>query len=161
MSVIVRKATALDIPFLQAELNKTNWERVDLNRSLVWIAEYNGQPFMFAALRLIWQLEPILKFRSKGIPKNAQRRGMYLLYKAVEGHIFDPEQNKTGIFFMFAHTTIKKVWEWAKVMGWHRCYKGGWQMIRWYGSENYKNPKEKEVPQRLREVVQEAEQGQE
>jgi hypothetical protein len=122
----VRRADSLDIPFLQAELAKAKkWEQVDLKRSLVWIAEYEGTPFMFLALRIVWQIEPILKFRTKGIPKAAQKRGMYLLYRETEKFLSDPEQNKTGIYWTFMHTTFKKVATWAERMGWLRCYKGG------------------------------------
>lgn len=135
--VTVRRADALDIPFLQEANRKTNWEHVDLRRSLVWVAEYDGTPFMYAALRLIWQIEPIQKFRTKGIPKSAQRRGMYLLYKAIEDHLFT-EKNQTGIAFVFAHTFSKRVYRWAKAMGWHRCYKGGFMAVKWFGSEKHR-----------------------
>lgn len=136
--VTVRKADSLDIPFLQNELKSTDWEQIDLNKSLVWVAEYEGKPFMFGALRLVYQLEPILKFRSHDIPKSAQKLGMYKLYKTIENYMFDPEQNKTGIYWMFAHMLEEKVYKWAKWAGWHRCYDKGYFAVRWSGSEKYK-----------------------
>lgn len=130
--VITRKADSLDIPFLQRKLASTDWEQVDLKRSLVWVSEYKGRPFGFIALRLVWQVEPLMIFEEEGIPTSALGRGARLLHKEVEKYLSDPEQNKSGIYWYFLYTDFDHVIKWANRLGWKRCYAKGQMFCKWF-----------------------------
>jgi hypothetical protein len=121
--ITVRKADTFDIPILQQELAKTDWEQVDLKRSLVWIAEYNEVPFAFIALRLVWQIEPMFVFKRDGIPSHALKKGVYMMYREAEKFLSDREQNTTGIHWSFMHTLKESVGHWARKMGWVPVYR--------------------------------------
>jgi hypothetical protein len=132
MSLVIRKADSLDIPFLQIEQAKTNWEQVDLKKSLVWVAEYDEKAFAFLALRLVWQFEPLMIFRKEGIPEHIQKKGCLLLYRAAAKFLFDPTQNTTGIYWAFLHTEYQRVEKWMKKLNWHRCYAKGKMFATWF-----------------------------
>lgn len=132
MSLVIRRADTLDLPFLQIEQQKTNWEQVDLKKSLVWVAEWEEQVFAFIALRLVWQFEPLMVFRREGIPKHIQKKGCTLLYRAATKFLYDPMQNTTGIHWAFLHTNFTHVEKWMKKLNWHRCYAKGKMFAAWF-----------------------------
>lgn len=98
--MIARAARPDEIKFLQAQIDNSTNEKVDLKQMLVWVAEEKGEPVGLLSARLIWQAEPMHIF--KEMPRNAKRRAAYLLTQEMESFIGDRARNKTGIYSYFA-----------------------------------------------------------
>jgi len=103
-SVTVRPATPEDLHELHYRLHEQRgyFEQQDLRRSIVFVAEYEGQIVGFAAARMIWQVEPILltpEFQKE--PGHARRKATYLLIREIDRWIGDRARNLSGLHSYF------------------------------------------------------------
>ena len=105
----VRPAREDEIPRLTEFLKLSGHERVDLSRSVVFVAEEDGEIQGFLPARLVWQLEPLVV-----LPKNKskRRRVAFQLPRAMENWLSNRLLNKTGIYSYFFVTRSQA---WAKL----------------------------------------------
>lgn len=128
--VEVRQAYAEEIPFLRAQLKKTDGEQIDLDQARIWVAVHEGKIVGMLPARMMWQLEPLLIFPEYENPITRSRAGL-LLYRAAEKWLGDRSQNRTGIHWFFAITRSKAVKGWAQRLGWFRQYRGAATYIKY------------------------------
>src|SRR6266568_2582868 len=100
MRVTIRPASSCDLPRLQAMLyeQRAFYEQQDLSKAIVYVAEYGGEIVGLCAVRLIFQVEPLLlapEFQ-KLAPHFAVQRATLGLINAIESWIAS-EQNTSGI----------------------------------------------------------------
>lgn len=105
-SVTVRPASADDLHELHWHLHdqRKEFEQQDLTKAVVMVLEEDGEIVGFGAARIAWfQIEPILltrAFKKRGT-KHAQRKGTYLLIRALDRWIGDRSKNLSGIHSYF------------------------------------------------------------
>lgn len=126
----VRPATGDEIPFLRAQLKKTDCEQIDLDQARIWVAVEDGVLIGMLSARMCWQLEPLLIFPEHENTITRSRAGL-MLYRAAAKWLGDRNLNKTGIHWFFAITRSKAVKGWAQSLGWFRQYRGAATYIKY------------------------------
>jgi hypothetical protein len=133
--VIIRPAESEEIPSLQWKLSQREaegYEQFPLAQAIVFVAEdFDGLLAGMVCLRLrnspismapMWHVEPLILFRDFLLhsPRQAQRKATYMLAKAAEAYVMDPERNTTGVraFFVFIENKNKPMHGLARHIGW-------------------------------------------
>lgn len=98
---------------------------------MTFVAEHEGQVTHFGSARLVFLVEPLKALPGVKISKNAQRRAVYGIAKALEGWISDREKNRSGVYTMFAHVAVSKFQQLCEAWGMSRWY----PKARLYGKE--------------------------
>lgn len=118
-----RPARAEDLPFLQAKINESDQEKVNLSQAFVFVVEEDGEPIGLIAARLGWmQIEPAYIWGGK--TTSSKRRAMYQLYAAMKDWIADRSANRSGIHSFWFVTKSDAVAKWAEKMGCLEIYRG-------------------------------------
>lgn len=113
--VITRPATVDEIPYLAARLAEDpTYEKVDLAKSVVYVAEYNGELVGFGACYLTFRVEPLFLFPEfrTAAPSFARKRATFQLIRELDEWIADPARNLSGVrsFFCFiVNKTMRKL----------------------------------------------------
>lgn len=126
--VVTRPAQVGEVEYLQARLAEDpTFERVDLTKSIVYVAEYDGLVVGFGAARLVFQVEPLFLFPEfkKHAPRFAVKRATLRLIQELDEWIFDPERNKSGIRQYFCFILDKTMQKLALAFRMLPAYTGG------------------------------------
>jgi len=113
--VTTRPATVDELPYLASRLAEDpRYEKVDLAKSIVYVAEYGGQVVGFGACHLTFRFEPLYLFSEfiNDAPHTARQRATLMLVREIEGWIEDPKRNLSGVqsFFCFiVNKTMRKL----------------------------------------------------
>lgn len=125
--VTVRAAKLEDIPKLQMFLfeQRRDFEQQDLTRSIIFIAEYEGEIVGFSAARLIWQVEPLLLARDfkRYASTHSQKRATYLLIRELDAWLADRAKNVSGIYSYFCSIADRTMQKLALSFGMLRVYR--------------------------------------
>jgi hypothetical protein len=126
-TVTVRPATTEDLHELQWHLHdqRNYFEQQDLRKAVVMVLEQDGIIVGFGAARIAWwQVEPILltrEFKKRG-SKHAQRKGTYLLIRALDRWIGDRSKNLSGMHSYFCAIRGRTMRKLALSFGMWRIY---------------------------------------
>lgn len=122
----VRPATKADLPRLYAALEQGDHEQVDLERSIVFVAEEGeGQLAGFVAARLTWQVEPLMAWPEN---KGVRRRAAVLLAQAMDQYL--RSQGALGLGCYYAYIRDVVVQRLAQRFGLRRVYQSGGIFLR-------------------------------
>lgn len=123
--ITVRPARIDELPYLQARLNESPHEKVDLSRTILHVAEEDGKVIGLLPARLAWwQLEPMLIFPEVK-NKTTRQRACFQLAQEVQGWIADRARNTSGIYsYWFVtknHFFAKLARKWGCLRIYKRC----------------------------------------
>lgn len=125
--VTVRPARPEDLITLRSMLHEQRayYEQQDLTRSIVFVAEYEGEIVGFSAGRVIWQIEPVLldRFFVKTASPHARRKATYLLIRDLDAWIGDRSRNCSGIYSYFCTIRGRIMQKLAVSFGMLRVYR--------------------------------------
>jgi hypothetical protein len=127
MRVIIRPATAADIPYLEQRLKEQSYfEQVDVRKMVVFIAECGGEIVGFTAARMMWQIEPVMLLPEfiKRAPHFARQKATLGLIRSIEGWLGDRTRNTTGIYSYFCSIKGRIMRQLAESYGMFRVYQG-------------------------------------
>lgn len=126
--VVTRPATVGEIPYLAARLAEDpHYEKVDLEKSVVYVAEYGGKLVGFIACHLTFRVEPLYlfkEFKNDGTPF-ARKRATLQLIREIDEWIADPRRNLSGIRSFFCFIVDKTMRKLALAYRMLPAYKGG------------------------------------
>jgi hypothetical protein len=121
--IATRPARLEDLPFLQAKIDASDQERVNLAQSFVFVVEEDGEPIGLIAARCAWmQIEPAFFWGGK--TKASKRRGLLQAFKTMKDWIADRSRNKSGIHSFWFVTKDDGVADWVQKLGCLEIYKG-------------------------------------
>lgn len=134
MRVTIRPANKEDLPYLDQRLREQSYfERVDVTKMVVFIAEYDGKIVGFTAARLVWQVEPLMLFDEfvNYAPHFARQKATFGLIRAIDAWLADRNRNTTGIYTYFCFVKRRIMQQLAEAFGMLHIYRGG----RFYGRD--------------------------